>query len=294
MIRAAVAGAAGRMGRRLIALLHESGEFRVVGAALRSGDSRVGRDAGDVAGIGPIRVALTDRIDQALDAADVLIDFSAPAAAVRHVEAASRARVAMVLGTTGLAEADLRRLPTLCADIACGQSFNMSVGLAAISGVLAEMARALGGGYDIEIIETHHRFKKDAPSGTALHIATLLAQALARDLPQVALYGRHGMVGERPPQAIGLHAVRAGDIVGEHRILFGGMGESIEIVHRAQSRDHFVHAALRAAKWVVGRPPGLYGFMDVLAGEPKDGAGPHSTRRWHAAALGHREANDGQ
>lgn len=224
----------------------------------------MGCDAGEVARISPIQVPLTDTIEKALRAADVLLDFTAPGASIRHLEAASRARVAMVLGTTGLTEADLKRARELCQDIACVQSPSMSVGVSVVCSVLADIARALGATYDIEMIETHHHFKKDAPSGTAERMAQLLAQAPGRDLSQVAVYGRHGMVRERKPGEIGIHAIRAGDIVGEHKIMFRGMGESIEIVHRAHGRDHFAYAALRAARWVVGRPAGLYDFMDVL------------------------------
>jgi 4-hydroxy-tetrahydrodipicolinate reductase len=140
----------------------------------------------------------------------------------------------------------------------------MSVGVNVLYGILAQVARTLGDGYDIEVIEAHHHFKKDAPSGTAERMAQVLAEALGRDLKQVGTYGRFGMVGERPPKEIGVHAIRAGDIVGEHTILFGGMGERIEITHRAQSRDNFAWGAIRAAKWVVGQPPGLYSMLDVL------------------------------
>ncbi len=264
MIKAVVAGAAGRMGRRLVALLRESGKFQVVGAVERKDLPDLGRDAGEVAGTGPIGVAIGDAVEKALTGAEVLLDFTAPAAAMHDLEAASRAGVAMVVGTTGLSEADLTRARELCTRIPCVQSPNMSVGVNVLYGVLAEVARTLGDGYDIEVIEAHHHFKKDAPSGTAERMAQVLAQALGRDLRQAGVYGRHGMVGERKPGEIGVHAIRAGDIVGEHTILFGGMGERIEITHRAQSRDNFAYGAVRAAGWVVGKPPGLYEFLDVL------------------------------
>ncbi len=264
MIKAVVAGAAGRMGRRLIALLRESGKFQVMGAVERKDHPDLGRDAGEVAGTGPIGVTIGDAVEKAVGGAEVLLDFTAPAAAMHDLEAASRAGVAMVVGTTGLSEADLARARELCTRIPCVQSPNMSVGVNVLYGVLAEVARTLGDGYDIEVIEAHHHFKKDAPSGTAERMAQVLAQALGRDLRQAGVYGRHGMVGERKPGEIGVHAIRAGDIVGEHTILFGGMGERIEITHRAQSRDNFAYGALRAAGWVVGKPTGLYEFLDVL------------------------------
>jgi 4-hydroxy-tetrahydrodipicolinate reductase len=183
---------------------------------------------------------------------------------MRNLEAASQAGVAAVVGTTGLSEADITRARELAARVPCVQSPNMSVGVNVLYGVLARVARTLGDGYDIEIIEAHHHFKKDSPSGTADRMARVLAEALGRDLRKVGVYGRFGIVGERTKEEIGVHAIRAGDIVGEHTILFGGMGERIEITHRAHSRDNFAFGALRAARWVVGRSPGLYDMLDVL------------------------------
>jgi len=264
MIRAVVAGAAGRMGKRLIALMREGKEFQVVGAVERAGHPDLGRDAGEVAGAGTAGVSIVDSAGAALRGAQVLLDFTAPAAALRNLEAASQAGVAAVIGTTGLSEADLTRVRELCARIPCVQSPNMSVGVNVLYGILAQVARTLGDGYDIEVIEAHHHFKKDSPSGTAERMAQVLAKSLGRNLGQVGVYGRHGIVGERPPKEIAIHAIRAGDIVGDHTILFGGMGERIEITHRAQSRDNFAWGALRAAAWVVGKPPGLYEFLDVL------------------------------
>jgi 4-hydroxy-tetrahydrodipicolinate reductase len=259
-----VAGAAGRMGKRLIALMRESADLQVVGAVERRDHADVGRDAGEVAGTGPLGVSIVDAIGKALSGAQVFLDFTAPAAAMQNLEAASQSGVAAVVGTTGLRAEDLARARELAARIPCVQSPNMSVGVNVLYGVLAQVARTLGDGYDIEVIEAHHHFKKDSPSGTAERMAQVLAAALGRDLKQAGVYGRHGIVGERTREEIGIHAVRAGDIVGEHTILFGGMGERIEITHRAHSRDNFAHGALRAARWVVGKPPGLYEMLDVL------------------------------
>jgi 4-hydroxy-tetrahydrodipicolinate reductase len=264
VIKAVVAGAAGRMGRRLVALMREGTEFQVVGAVERPGHADLDRDAGEVAGGGTLGVPLVDSIEAALRGAQVLVDFTAPQAALRNLEAASRAGVAAVVGTTGLSETDLRTVGELCARIPCVRSPNMSVGVNVLYGVLALVARTLGDGYDIEVIEAHHRFKKDSPSGTAERMAQVLAEALGRDLAQEGVYGRRGIVGERTAKEIGVHAIRAGDIVGEHTILFGGMGERIEITHRAHSRDNFAFGALRAAQWVIGKPAGLYSFLDVL------------------------------
>jgi 4-hydroxy-tetrahydrodipicolinate reductase len=264
VITAVVAGAAGRMGKRLVALIREGKDLQLVGAVERAGHPDLGRDAGEIAGVGTTGVPLVDSVETALRDAQVLLDFTAPVAAMRDLEAASRAGVAVVVGTTGLSETDLAQARELCVRIPCVQSPNMSVGVNALYGILAQVARTLGDGYDIEVIEAHHHFKKDSPSGTAERMAQVLAKALGRDLGQVGVYGRHGIVGERPPKEIAVHAIRAGDIVGEHTILFGGMGERIEITHRAHSRDNFAWGALRAAAWVVGKPPKLYDMLDVL------------------------------
>lgn len=265
MIKAVVAGAAGRMGKRLVALLHESPEFQVVGAFERPGHPQLAQDAGAVAGVGPAGVLIADAAEKALRGAQVLFDFTAPAATLGNLEAASRAGVAMVIGTTGISEADLARIPGLCRTIPCVRSPSMSVAVNAVFGTLAQLARTLGDAYDVEIVEAHHHFKKDAPSGTAERMAEVIAHALGRDLKTVGVYGRHGMVGERGTKEIGVHAIRAGDIVGEHTVLFGGVGERIEVTVRSQSRDSYVQGALRAAAWVVGKPPGLYDMRDVLA-----------------------------
>jgi 4-hydroxy-tetrahydrodipicolinate reductase len=252
------------MGKRLIALLRESTDFQVVGAVERKDHVDLGRDAGEGAGVGPLGVPIVDSIGKVLSGAQVLLDFTAPGAAMQHLEAASRAGAAAVIGTTGLGEADLKRARELTARIPCVQSPNMSVGVNVLYGVLAQVASALGDGYDIEVIEAHHHFKKDSPSGTAEKMAQVMAEARGRDIRKVGVYGRHGVVGERTKDEIGVHAIRAGDIVGEHTILFGGMGERIEIIHRAQSRDNFAYGALRAACWVVGQSPGMYDMLDVL------------------------------
>jgi 4-hydroxy-tetrahydrodipicolinate reductase len=264
VIKAVVAGASGRMGKRLVALMRESADFQVVGAVERKDHVDVGRDAGEVAGVGPLGVAIVDVVDKVLHGAQVLLDFTASAAAMRNLEAASQAGVAVVVGTTGLSEGDIARARELAVRIPCVQSPNMSVGVNVLYGVLAQVARTLGDGYDIEVIEAHHHFKKDSPSGTADRMARVMAEALGRDLRKVGVYGRFGIVGERTKEEIGVHAIRAGDIVGEHTILFGGMGERIEITHRAHSRDNFAFGALRAARWVVGKSPGLYDMLDVL------------------------------
>jgi 4-hydroxy-tetrahydrodipicolinate reductase len=264
MIRTIVTGAAGRMGGRVLALAKEAGDFRIVGATERPGHSAIGRDVGEVAGIGTVGVKVADGLARIITGADVVIDFTAPEASIDHLRAASKAGVAIVVGTTGLTKEHLAEARHLAAHMACVISPNMSVGVNVLFKVLREVARTLGDDYDVEIVEAHHHFKKDAPSGTALRMAQVVAEALGRDLEQVGVYGRKGIVGERPKAEIGVHTVRAGDIVGEHTVLFGGMGERIEIGHRAHSRDNFARGALRAARFVAKAPKGLYDMADVL------------------------------
>jgi 4-hydroxy-tetrahydrodipicolinate reductase len=264
MIKVIVAGAAGRMGGRLVCLLKESAALTLAGAVESKGHPSVGEDAGEIAGCGRTEVAIKDDLSALMDRGEVVIDFSAPAATLEHLRIVAQHRRAMVIGTTGFSPQELAELRSLAKSIPCVFSPNMSVGVNVIFKAIAEMARTFGEDYDIEVIEAHHRLKKDAPSGTALKIAEVLAKAVNRDLDQVGVYARKGLIGERKRGEIGIQTIRAGDIVGDHTVLFGGMGERIEVTHRVQSRDTFARGALRAARWVVRQPPGLYDMMDVL------------------------------
>ena len=265
MIKVIVAGCAGRMGSRLVALTKESASLTLVGAIEGSGHVAIGEDVGKLAGCGPAGVTVGDDLSAVIERGAVVIDFSAPAATLAHLRIVARHRRAMVIGTTGFTTQELGELRTLATLIPCLFSPNMSVGVNLLFKVLAEMARALGDDYDIEVLEAHHRLKKDAPSGTALKMADILAKAVNRDMGQVGVYARKGVIGERTSAEIGMQSIRAGDIVGDHTVIFGGLGERIEVTHRAQSRDTFARGALRAAHWLVKQPPGLYDMMDVLS-----------------------------
>jgi 4-hydroxy-tetrahydrodipicolinate reductase len=264
MIKVIIAGAAGRMGIRLVALLKDSTTLTLAGAIEGKGHQALGEDAGEIAGCGKAGIQITEDLTALLKEGEVVIDFSTPDATLSHLRAASQHRRAMVIGTTGLRASDLEELKSMTRHIPCVFSPNMSVGMNLLYKVIGEMAKTLGDEYDIEVIEAHHRLKKDAPSGTALKIAEVLANAVKRDLNQVGVYARKGLIGERKTQEIGIQTIRAGDIVGDHTVLFGGMGERIEVTHRASSRDTFARGALRAAGWVVKQQPGLYDMMDVL------------------------------
>ncbi|MFQ5894129.1 MAG: 4-hydroxy-tetrahydrodipicolinate reductase [Nitrospinota bacterium] len=264
MVRAVVCGAAGRMGGRVIHQVLAHPELTLAGAVERPDHPAVGQDAGDVAGAGAQGVTVVGSLAEALDAAEVVLDFTQPEASLAHLEAAAHAGRAAVIGTTGFSgeqRATIEQIgPTTRAVVAP----NMSVGVNVMFKVASELARLLGDDYDVEIVEAHHRLKKDAPSGTAVRLAELVAAALGRDLEAVGVYGRYGMVGERRPEEIAVMTLRAGDITGEHTLMFGGVGERIELTHRAHNRDNFARGAARAARWVVDQPPGLYDMQDVL------------------------------
>ena len=260
----AIIGAAGRMGRTLVRMVHAEDGMRVAAAVEREDDPHVGADAGTLAGVGEIGVNVEDSLDRALDVSDVCIDFTLPGPTVEHAEACRSRRRALVIGTTGLSADQRSKLEDAARDIAIMHAPNMSVGVNLCFKLLDIAARALGDSVDIEIIEAHHRNKIDAPSGTAVRMGEIIAGALGRDLADCAVYGREGHTGIRDRRTIGFETIRAGDIVGEHTVMFGGEGERIELTHRAASRANFAAGALRAARWVVQRPPGLYDMQDVL------------------------------
>jgi 4-hydroxy-tetrahydrodipicolinate reductase len=259
-----VAGAAGRMGSRIVACLAEVSDLKLVAALEASGHPAVGRDAGEVAGIGARGVPIGTDAAALITAERLLIEFSIPEATLAHLRLVAEAGARAVIGTTGLTTSQREEITGLARRAPILLAPSMSVAVTLAYSLLATMARALGDEYDIEIVETHHRFKKDAPSGTALRMAEVIAEAVGRDLGTVAVYGRQGHPGERPTKEIGIMSLRSGDVVGEHTVSFGTLGERLELTHRAHSRDTFARGALRAARWLAGRPPGLYSMQDVL------------------------------
>ena len=259
-----VGGAAGRMGTRIVALARERADLRIVGALEAAGHPALGADAGEVAQAGHGGVPITSDAAAAITAGRVLVEFSVPEASLEHLRLVAAAGACAVIGTTGFSEAQRAEIEALGRRAAIMHAPNMSVAVTLAFKLLPIMARALGDDYDVEITEIHHRFKKDAPSGTAVRMAELVAEALGRDIATVGVYGRHGLAGERPAKEIGVMALRSGDVVGEHTVSFGSLGERLELTHRAHSRDTFGRGALRAARWVAGQPPGLYSMADVL------------------------------
>ncbi|MFZ5996201.1 MAG: 4-hydroxy-tetrahydrodipicolinate reductase [Nitrospirota bacterium] len=264
MVKIIVTGATGRMGSRITALSKEYQGLKLTGALERKGHADVGKDIGPLVGIGETSVKLTDELATVIDAADVIIDFTSTGATMNHVKLAAERKKAVVIGTTGLSKDDIETISGFAKAVPIVLAPNMSVGVNLLLKVLQDVARVLGDDYDIEIVEAHHRLKKDAPSGTALKMAQVIADAVNRNLDEVAVYARKGMIGERTKKEIGIQTVRAGDIVGEHTVLFGGLGERIEITHKASSRDTFARGALKAALWIANKTPGLYDMQDVL------------------------------
>jgi 4-hydroxy-tetrahydrodipicolinate reductase len=264
MVYAAVAGIAGRMGSRIGQLIRETEGIELVGGFERTDHPAVGKDLAEVLGGASMARGVASRIEDVLDDADVIIDFTSASVSLKNLGIAAARKKAMVIGSTGFSAGQIDEARKLAAEVPCVLAPNMSRGVNVLFKIVADVARLLGDDFDVEIVEAHHRFKKDAPSGTALKLADVAAGALNRDLREVGVYARHGLIGERPSREIGIQTVRAGDIVGEHTVIFAGMGERIELTHRAHNRDNFARGAVHAALWVVGRPPGLYDMQSVL------------------------------
>lgn len=264
MTRIAVPGAAGRMGRNLIDACQSVDGLSLGAAMERPGHDLIGSDAGVVAGVGELGISIGDNPEAVIDNFDVLIDFTAPAVTLANLELCRSHGKSIVIGTTGFSDEQKQQIADAAKEIGIVFAPNMSVGVNLCLKLLDVAARALGDSVDIEIIEAHHRHKVDAPSGTALRMGEVVADALGRNLKDCAVYGREGITGARERNTIGFETIRAGDIVGEHTVMFAAEGERVEITHKASSRMTFASGAIRAAGWVVGQPNGLYDMPDVL------------------------------
>lgn len=266
VIHVAIPGCAGRMGQALVQAVAQAADVKLTGASEAPGSNAVGRDAGSLAGLSPLGVTVTDDPFALLDGAEAIIDFTLPDVTEMLTSHYASKRLAAVVGTTGLSKQQLAELTRVADHVPIVFAPNMSVGVNVLFHLAAETTRLLGEGYHLEILEAHHGLKVDAPSGTALRLAQILAEATpaAGGLEQRAVYGRQGTVGVRPADQIGIQTIRGGDIVGEHTVMYCGQGERLELVHRASSRQTFAQGALRALRWVVDQPPGLYDMQDVL------------------------------
>jgi 4-hydroxy-tetrahydrodipicolinate reductase len=264
MIKVIVTGAGGRMGGRVAHLVTETEGIELAGAVDKKGHPLIGKDIGERLGLGPTGIIIGDDLDGCIERGDVVIDFTSRDASIDHLRIAAAKGRAIVIGSTGFTTDEVKKIHGMAGDVRCVLSPNMSVGVNVLLKVLADVARVLGDDYDVEIVEAHHHMKKDAPSGTAMKIAQVVAGSLGRDLDQVGVYSRKGMIGERTRAEIGIQTLRGGDIVGDHTVMFAGPGERLEFIHRAHSRDNFARGAIMAACWVVGRKNGIYDMQDVL------------------------------
>lgn len=264
MVKVLVTGASGRMGRNLIQAALEADNVTLGAATERPGCSIIGADAGELVGLEKNGIALLDDINAVIDEFDVCIDFTAPVVTLENIKVCRAAGKKMVIGTTGFTDEQKQIISAAAKDIAIVFAPNMSVGVNLTFKLLDIAARVLGDNVDIEVIEAHHRHKVDAPSGTALRMGEVIADALGRDLNECAVYGREGQTGERKRNSIGFETIRAGDIVGEHTVMFADIGERVEITHKASSRMTFANGAIRAAQWLFGHEKGLFDMQDVL------------------------------
>ena len=263
-MRLAINGAGGRMGRTLIRLVHETSGCEVAGGTERQGSEYIGQDMGDLAGLGGIGVAITDSPLDLFAQIDGVIDFSAPAASVGYAALAAQARIVHVIGTTGFSDDDEAKIKAAGRHARIIKAGNMSLGVNLLTALVRRVAESLGEEFDIEIIETHHRHKVDAPSGTALMLGEAAAEGRGVELAGHSVRSRDGHTGPRKAGDIGFAALRGGSVVGEHSVIFAGESERIELTHRAESRELFAHGAIRAAIWGKDKKPGLYSMMDVL------------------------------
>lgn len=264
MTKIAITGATGRMGKTLVEAT-QANEHTQLTVALERPDSTVlGADAGEVAGVGHLGVAISGDISKVTGNFDVLIDFTRPEVTLANLEACRQAGKSIVIGTTGFTDEQKQQIADAAKEISVVFAPNMSVGVNLCLKLLDMAARVMGNDVDIEVIEAHHRHKIDAPSGTALRMGEVVAEALGRDLKECAVYGREGNTGERERGTIGFETIRAGDIVGEHTVMFADIGERVEITHKASSRMTFANGAIRAANWLMQHKSGLYDMQDVL------------------------------
>jgi len=263
-VKICMIGAAGKMGRRIIALTKDDEAAEISGAVESAESPFIGMDAGEVAGIGKIGVKIVSDYESAAKDADVLIDFTFKMVTLNNLDVYEKINKPLIIGTTGFEGEEVEKIKRLSDKLPLLLAPNMSLGVNLTFKILDMVAKAIGNLYDIEIIEAHHRMKKDAPSGTAMRMAEVVAAATGRDLDKDAVYCRRGLIGERKDNEIGIQTIRAGDIVGEHTVMFCGNGERIEITHKAHTRDTFAKGAITAAKWIKGKSNGFYSMFDVL------------------------------
>lgn len=264
MLNVAIGGSNGRMGKSLVQAAIDEPQISIGAASVTENCPSLGEDVGLLSGVGPLHVVTVDDFEQVMDDFDLMIDFTGTEATIMHLDLCSRYGKKMVIGTTGFSNEEKQHIKEISEKIAIVFAPNMSIGVNVLFKLIEQATAVLGDSSDIEIIEAHHRHKVDAPSGTALHMGEVAAEVLGRNLADVAVYGREGIVGERQDKTIGFETIRAGDIIGDHTIMFASSGERLEITHRSSSRMNYAAGALRAALWLQDKENGLYNMQDVL------------------------------
>jgi 4-hydroxy-tetrahydrodipicolinate reductase len=264
MVKVIVCGGCGKMGSKVAQLIYQNKDMGLIGIIESPSHPEIGKDWGMSVGLGNTRIIIKDNLEEIIQNTDQVVEFTNPKASLQHLEIVSKYKKAMIMGTTGFLPEETEKIKNLTSDIPFLLSPNMSLGVNLLFKLAAETAAALGDDYDIEIVEAHHRFKKDAPSGTAKKLAQEIAKAKGVNLDEVAIYGREGIIGERKRGEIGIHSIRSGDITGEHTVMFTALGERLELTHKAHSRDTFAYGTIQAIKFMDGKPAGFYEMKDVL------------------------------
>jgi len=264
MIKVIICGGSGKMGSKVAKLIHRNEDMELVGIIESPTHPEKGKDWGMSVGLGKTGVIITDNLEEIIQNTDQIVEFTNPQVSLKHLEIVSKYKKAMIMGTTGFSSEEIKKINKLAHGIPFLLSPNMSLGVNLLFKLAAETAAALSDNYDIEIVEAHHRFKKDAPSGTAKKLAQEIAKAKGINLDEVAIYGREGIIGERKRGEIGIHSIRSGDITGEHTVMFTALGERLELTHKAHSRDTFAYGTIQAIKFMESKPAGFYEMKDVL------------------------------
>jgi len=264
MVKVIVCGGCGKMGSKVAQLIYQNKDMELVGIIESPSHPDKGKDWGMSVGLGKTRVIITDDLEGIIQKADQIVEFTNPQVSIQHLEIVYKYKKAMIMGTTGFLPEETEKIKNLASDIPFLLSPNMSLGVNLLFKLAVEVTAILNDNYDIEIIETHHRFKKDAPSGTAKKLAQEIAKVKGVNLDEVAIYGRKGITGERKKGEIGIHSIRSGDITGEHTVMFTTLGERLELTHKAHSRDTFAHGTIQAIKFLEAKPAGFYKMKDVL------------------------------
>lgn len=264
MIKVVVCGGCGKMGSSIARLIHQNKNMRLTGIIESPTHPEISKDWGIAVGLGKTEIFIKDNLEEIIQETDQVVEFTNPEVSLKHCEISSKYNKSIIIGTTGFSSEEMQKIKELSADIPILLSPNMSLGVNLLFKLVTEAATILGNEYDVEVVEAHHRFKKDAPSGTAKKLAAEIARVKKSNPTEVETFGRKGIIGERKREEIGIHSIRGGDITGEHTVIFAAVGERLELTHKAHNRDTFAHGTIKAIKFLEGKPAGFYEMKDVL------------------------------